>query len=84
VGYDETDVDNPGADILPLTSPKPGQRRQSKPVESFEGEHTIRRNPNDSQRFASGFDFRSLPRGNGGYSMGRNGRRKSNFEAEPN
>jgi hypothetical protein len=83
-GYDETVDDDPEADILPSTSPKPGQRHQSKPHELFEGEYTAGRNSNDSARFASGFDFRSLARGKGGYSLGRDSRRQSNFEAESN
>jgi len=83
-GYDEIDADDPGADIIPPTSPRPSQRRQSRPADPFEGEHTIGRNSNDSSRFGSGVDVRSLPRGNGGYSLGRDSRRQSNFEAEVN
>jgi hypothetical protein len=44
-------------------------------------ESTVGLNFNDSPRFSSGFDFRSLTRGNGGYSPGRENRRQSNFEA---
>lgn len=83
-GYDEEVMDDLGADILPSTSPKPRRRRQSKPVEPFEGEYSGRHDSIDSPRLTSGFDFRSLARGNGGYSLGRDARRQSNYEAEQN
>jgi hypothetical protein len=83
-GYDDAIMDDIGADILSSTSPKLRQRRESKPVEPFEGEYLGGRNSIDSPRFTSGFDFRSLARGNGGYSLGRDSRRPSNYEAESN
>jgi hypothetical protein len=76
-------VDDLEGDMFPFTSPNPRQRHQSNPFESFEGKYTAGRNVNDSPRIASGLNFRSLTRGNGGYSFGKDSRRQSNFEAEP-
>lgn len=82
-GYDEAVVDDLGGDPFPLTSPNSRQRHQSNPFESFEGEPASGRNANDSPRVAPGLNFRSLTRGNRDYSFGRDSRRQSNFEAEP-